>query len=241
MAVEGESAMSFYEILGVKKESSDAEIRSAYRKLAMKWHPDKWSKDLSSAEQAKLRFQQIQEAYSVLSDDTKRVMYDAGVYEPDDDVDGFADFLDEMATMMAEVKTENNKEESFEELQEMFTKMVNEDWFTTDDYGDKQSKPTTTTAMGTGVTIDKQCPHLDELTEFWNDGGEDGWFDEGDEFDLNAEDDLFSDLQNFDANEERGTIQSYKKPRVCTNEGSGFEIRSCGTTINSYTSTTFVV
>uniref|UniRef100_A0A0D6R2H5 J domain-containing protein n=1 Tax=Araucaria cunninghamii TaxID=56994 RepID=A0A0D6R2H5_ARACU len=239
MAVEGESAMAFYEILGVKKESSDAEIRSAYRKLAMKWHPDKWSKDASSAEQAKIRFQQIQEAYSVLSDDTKRAMYDAGVYEPDDDVDGFADFLDEMATMMAEVKTENKKEESFEELQEMFTKMVNENWFTTNDYGGKQSKPTT--AMGTEVTIDKQCPPLYELTEFWNDGGGDDWFDEGDEFDLNAEDDLYSDHQNFDADEERGAIQSYKKPRICTTEGSGFEIHPFGRAINSYTSAAFVV
>ena len=56
----------------------------------------------SLAAQAKLRFQEIQEAYSVLSDDTKRVMNVACVYDSVDDVDGFSDFLDEMVEMMNE-------------------------------------------------------------------------------------------------------------------------------------------
>eukprot|EP01018_Ginkgo_biloba_P028138 Gb_29600 [translate_table: standard] len=99
MALEKDSS-SFYEVLGVTKDSSTAEIRSAYKKLARKWHPDKSSGNPSKIEQAKLKFQQIQEAYSVLSDDTKRALYDAGLYDSCEDGDGFSDFLDEMASMM---------------------------------------------------------------------------------------------------------------------------------------------
>eukprot|EP00253_Pinus_taeda_P016458 PITA_16458 len=125
---------SFYSILGVNKDSSTAEIRSAYRKLAMKWHPDKWSTDPSSSETAKLRFQQIQEAYSVLSDDTKRALYDAGMYESSEDMDAFCDFLDEISSLMATVRVQSNKDDELLQLQEMFTKMLEEDWFSTDDF-----------------------------------------------------------------------------------------------------------
>ncbi|EFJ36336.1 hypothetical protein SELMODRAFT_79323 [Selaginella moellendorffii] len=71
-----------YTVLGVQKSSSSSEIRSAYRKLAMKWHPDKQH---SLEDQAKAKFQGIQEAYSVLSDDKKRVLYDSGLYDEGDD------------------------------------------------------------------------------------------------------------------------------------------------------------
>eukprot|EP00252_Welwitschia_mirabilis_P005821 TRINITY_DN16419_c0_g1_i1.p1 TRINITY_DN16419_c0_g1~~TRINITY_DN16419_c0_g1_i1.p1 ORF type:complete len:119 (+),score=33.76 TRINITY_DN16419_c0_g1_i1:326-682(+) len=98
------SSSSFYDILGLHKDSTDVEIRCAYKKLAKKWHPDKWSDRSSLAEEAKSKFQQIQEAYSVLSDQNKRAMYDAGVYDKDDDVDGFSEFLDEMASMMANMR-----------------------------------------------------------------------------------------------------------------------------------------
>nr|AAB01572.1 heat shock-like protein [Picea glauca] len=125
---------TFYSILGVNKDSSSAEIRSAYRKLAMKWHPDKWSTDPSSSETAKLRFQQIQEAYSVLSDDTKRALYDAGMYEPSEDMDAFCDFLDELSSLIATVKVQSNKDDELLQLQEMFTKMLEEDWFSTDNF-----------------------------------------------------------------------------------------------------------
>jgi molecular chaperone DnaJ len=61
----------YYQILGISKESSPAEIKSAYKKLAKKWHPD-----LNKDEQAGEKFKEISEAYSVLSDPQKKQMYD---------------------------------------------------------------------------------------------------------------------------------------------------------------------
>ncbi len=61
----------FYEILGVSKNATSAEIKSAYRKLALKWHPDK-----NKSSEATAKFKQINEAYEVLSDPQKRQMYD---------------------------------------------------------------------------------------------------------------------------------------------------------------------
>ncbi|XP_047957391.1 dnaJ homolog subfamily B member 6 isoform X3 [Salvia hispanica] len=71
-------AYCFYTVLGVRNDASFSDIRSAYRKLALKWHPDRWAKNPSAAGEAKRRFQKIQEAYAVLSDKGKRSMYDAG-------------------------------------------------------------------------------------------------------------------------------------------------------------------
>lgn len=78
---------SYYSILGVNSECSGEEIRRAYRKLAMQWHPDRWTRSPCLLGEAKRKFQQIQEAYSVLSDQRKRTMYDAGLYDPDDEQD----------------------------------------------------------------------------------------------------------------------------------------------------------
>ncbi|EPS67312.1 hypothetical protein M569_07463, partial [Genlisea aurea] len=96
---------SYYDVLGVNSNSSDDEIRRAYRKLAMQWHPDKWSKNPSRLVDAKQKFQQIQEAYSVLSDKTKRSLYDAGLYDPHDEqqfIQEFSEFVEEMVTLMNE-------------------------------------------------------------------------------------------------------------------------------------------
>jgi molecular chaperone DnaJ len=60
----------YYEVLGVKRESSKDEIKDAYRKLAMQFHPDR-NKDAGAEE----RFKEISEAYAVLSDDQKRQQY----------------------------------------------------------------------------------------------------------------------------------------------------------------------
>ncbi|KAJ4961948.1 hypothetical protein NE237_021858 [Protea cynaroides] len=118
---------SYYSILGVDKNSSVTEIRNAYRKLAMQWHPDRWMRNLSVVGEAKRKFQQIQEAYSVLSDRRKRTMYDAGLYDSNDDEEeedeGFVDFLQEMVSLMAEVEREK-KVYSMEELQQMFVEMA---------------------------------------------------------------------------------------------------------------------
>jgi curved DNA-binding protein len=62
----------YYKMLGVKKDASEAEIKKAYRKLAMKYHPDHAKGDKSAEE----KFKKISEAYAVLSDKEKRKEYD---------------------------------------------------------------------------------------------------------------------------------------------------------------------
>lgn len=63
----------YYEILGVKKGASKSDIKSAYRKAALKWHPDK---NQDKKEEAEQKFKEINEAYQVLSDDKKKQAYD---------------------------------------------------------------------------------------------------------------------------------------------------------------------
>mmetsp|Transcript_49745 Transcript_49745/g.112986 ORF Transcript_49745/g.112986 Transcript_49745/m.112986 type:complete len:312 (+) Transcript_49745:55-990(+) len=67
----------YYDILGVTRSASDAEIKRNYRKLAMKWHPDK----NQNSEEASTKFQDIGEAYDVLSDKAKKAIYDQYGYE----------------------------------------------------------------------------------------------------------------------------------------------------------------
>jgi len=62
----------YYNVLGVKKDASDEEIKKAYRKLAMKYHPDHTKGDKTAED----RFKKISEAYAVLSDKEKRKEYD---------------------------------------------------------------------------------------------------------------------------------------------------------------------
>ena len=99
--------IDYYEILGIEKAASNADVRKAYRKLALKWHPDKnpdqqvrcnitnhmWHQSevkwflrenftsiqsFGFQESATVRFKQISEAYEVLSDDKRRNIYDEG-------------------------------------------------------------------------------------------------------------------------------------------------------------------
>lgn len=64
---------NFYKILNVPKSATLSEIKKAYRKLALKWHPDK---NPENPQEASRRFREISEAYEVLSDSKKRKMYD---------------------------------------------------------------------------------------------------------------------------------------------------------------------
>jgi molecular chaperone DnaJ len=66
-----------YEVLGVSKGSSAGDIKKAYFQLAKKYHPDAFqSASEKEKKEAKDRFVEIQEAYELLSDDSKRKMYD---------------------------------------------------------------------------------------------------------------------------------------------------------------------
>ena len=67
----------YYEVLGVEKGASTDEIKSAYRKLALKWHPDKWVNGTDAEKKtAEEKFKEASEAYSVLSDPDKKARYD---------------------------------------------------------------------------------------------------------------------------------------------------------------------
>ena len=66
------SKRDYYEVLGVSRSATDVEIKSSYRKLAMKYHPDKNPGDKAAEE----KFKEAAEAYAVLADTDKRHMYD---------------------------------------------------------------------------------------------------------------------------------------------------------------------
>lgn len=61
----------YYKILGISRNATDEDIKKAYRKLALKYHPDK-----NKAKDAEEKFKEVAEAYEVLSDKKKREIYD---------------------------------------------------------------------------------------------------------------------------------------------------------------------
>ncbi len=91
------SKRDYYEVLGVDRGAGDQEIKAAYRKLALKYHPDRNPDDPEAEE----KFKEASEAYSVLSDAQKRQIYDQyghgglqGGAAPGFSPDAFADFSD---------------------------------------------------------------------------------------------------------------------------------------------------
>ena len=66
------SKKDFYDVLGVAKDASDRDIKKAFRRMAMKYHPDR-NPDDNAAEDA---FKEVNEAYEVLSDKQKKAAYD---------------------------------------------------------------------------------------------------------------------------------------------------------------------
>jgi len=75
MAQPAQEKKDYYELLGVDKDADQKTIKKAYRKLALKWHPDK---NPDNAEEAEAKFKEIGEAYEVLKDPKKRKTYDNG-------------------------------------------------------------------------------------------------------------------------------------------------------------------
>lgn len=65
---------NYYEVLEIEKNASEDDIKKAYKKLALKWHPDK---NPNNREEAEEKFKAVAEAYSILSDSEKKRMYDS--------------------------------------------------------------------------------------------------------------------------------------------------------------------
>ena len=93
----------YYEVLGVSRDVSDGDLKISYRRLAMKYHPDRNAND----EQAAVKFKEAKEAYDVLSDSQKRAIYDQYGHEGLERQGGFsqggADFGDIFGDIFGDV------------------------------------------------------------------------------------------------------------------------------------------
>lgn len=107
---------NYYQILGISKNASQSEIKGAYRKAALFWHPDK-----NKSPNAKDKFIEIQEAYEVLIDAEKRQIYNSLFFKST----SYSEENKESQTKPNYTANENNKTTSFQENKE-YQKF--EDW-----------------------------------------------------------------------------------------------------------------
>lgn len=101
--------LDLYDVLSVPSTATDQEIRKAYRKLALKHHPDKIhpSADSASKEEAHKTFQRVAFAYAVLSDEKRRKRYDnTGSTADFDDAEGIADWVEFFSTAYKDAVSE---------------------------------------------------------------------------------------------------------------------------------------
>lgn len=77
--VNGEADVDYYKVLGIDRSATEKEVKSAYKKLAVKWHPDR---NPDNPERASQKFAEIAQAYEVLSDPKARKKYDTGGQNP---------------------------------------------------------------------------------------------------------------------------------------------------------------
>ncbi|ESQ27946.1 hypothetical protein EUTSA_v10019284mg [Eutrema salsugineum] len=113
-----------YAVMDLNNECTQGDLRLSYKNLVLKWHPDRFHEEIEKDE-ANMKFQAIQRAYSVLSDSNKRLLYDVGAYDSDDDETGMADFINEMVTLMAQ--TQSTGDETLEEFEELFDELLKDD------------------------------------------------------------------------------------------------------------------
>src|SRR5947199_4749584 len=92
----------YYETLGVDRNADESKLKAAFRKLAMKWHPDKNPGDATS----EMRFKEINEAYEVLKDGDKRAAYDRfghAAFEQGTGMGAGAGFNNDFASTFADI------------------------------------------------------------------------------------------------------------------------------------------
>jgi molecular chaperone DnaJ len=153
----------YYEVLGVERNCSDAELKTAYRKLAMQFHPDRNPGDHSAEE----KFKEASEAYGVLSDADKRAAYDrfghAGVnggagfsgFENIDLNDIFGDFFGDIFNQATSTGRRRNRAQRGSDLREDITLTFEEAVFGTKKEIDVRRSVTCPDCTGTGVANGK--------------------------------------------------------------------------------------